>query len=455
MSTTHSTEEAVKAPRRSPSGRALVRFLSSIKLGIVLMLAIAASAVLGTIVPQGDESAIQSLQMSEGTKHLLLAIHAQNVYYSPWFLGLLALFFVNLLVATWRVGLPRLRVALRKPPEVTVSVQERYHLNKVVLPEQPLDDVARAFKAARYRVYPNRHGGLIAHKGRWSRFAPLVTHLGLFMVLLGALASGLTSFKASVPMFEGETLPARHIIEHMAQQRGAFASSQHDWDIRVDRFWMDYYDNQTVRQYHSAISILREGQVVATKSIFVNDPLVYDGVWFYQAFWGVGAVQVQVAGKAMRVDMEEASRFGMEGTLSRIVPIGTQQYALWLRNEKAPLTLLLLDPKTFAPTPVANVAAGQTTLIAGVPVRFEKPVLYSGLQTKADPGIPVVYTGFLIVILGSMLAFFAVRTAWVGPLPAGGYLVSGKANRGQYAFQRELVKLATQLGAKGNATHGA
>jgi len=442
---------APDAPARDLSPRkslwpSFVRFWSSIKLGIGLILAIAAASTLGTVIPQGDASVIQNLPTSESTKQILLALGANNVYYSGWFLTLLGLFFLNLWMATQVMVLPRLRVGLRKPPEVPVEAQRQLHDVTVPLPPQPLETIARALKNAGYRLYPSRRGGLIGHKGRWSRFAPLVTHIGLFTILIGGIWSGLTVFKAQVPMFPGEQVRMTEIVDGLAQPRGPLARRDRDWSVRLDRFWMEYYDANTVRQFYSNLSILKDGKVVETRKIWVNEPLVHDGVWFYQAFWGVGAIDTRIGQEARRIEMRPGDPLGLKGTLSQIVTIGRAKYICYLQGEREPLVILRFFGGGRRPEPVAVIAPGETRPVEGVAVTFRGPVLYSGLQVKADPGIPVVYTGFWVVMLGTALAFFGLRQVWVNP-DGDGYLLSGKANRGRQAHRLELVKLTGSLGA--------
>jgi len=448
-------EETRPAPAAGSFWPSFIRFWSSVKLGIALILAIALASVIGTVVPQGDASVLDSLKVSETTKHLLLAIGANNVYYSGWFMTLLALFFLNLWVATQVMVIPRLKVGLRKPPEVTVAIQEKHHDNKVYLPAQPIEAIARAFKKAGYRVYPARNGGIVAHKGRWSRFAPLATHIGLFTILIGGILSGLTVFKAQVPLFPGESIPVRQIVDQLAQPRGILTPRHGDWSVRLDRFWMDYYDEKTVKQFYSDLSIVDHGRVVAHKRIWVNEPFIYDGVWFYQAFWGVGGVNLAIGGQPRRIEMQNGEPSGLNGSLSKLVSVGKGQYILYLPSERQPLMVMRFNGGGMRPEPVAAIAPGGSTTVEGQTIAYQGPVFYSGLQSKADPGIPVVYTGFFIVMLGTALAFFGLRQVWVGPRE-GGYLLSGKANRGHAVFQRELARLAIQLGANPHEQpHGA
>ncbi len=451
MSTsTTPTEETLGSPQKPEAfWPSFTKFWSSVKLGIVLMLAIAAASIIGTIVPQGDPSGITNLKMSDGAKQFFLAIGAHNVYYSGWFMSLLALFFLNLMMSTVTTVIPRLKVGLRKPPEVSVSVQERHHDNKVYLPAQEIDSVARALKQHGYRVYQAKNGGVVAHKGRWSRFSPLVTHLGLFTILIGGLVSGLAVFKASVPLFPGETIHANQIVERLAQPRGLFARHNYNWEVRLDKFWMDYYSPDRVKQFYSNLSIVKDGKVVETKKIWVNEPFVYDGMWFYQSFWGVGGANVVVDGKPQRVELQSGEPIGLRGSLSRLTEIGKQSFIFYLPTERSDLMILRFNQGDTRPMPVAQIAPGKSATVNGSTVTFEGPALYSGLQTKSDPGIPVVYTGFVITMLGTALAFFGLRQVWVGPREDG-YLMSGKANRGHAVFQQELVRIAIKLGAKAN-----
>lgn len=458
MSTSAPSAESTP-PASTASSRAFwpsfLKFWSSVKLGIVLMLSIAASAIIGTVVPQGDATSLDALKLSDTTKHLLLGIHANDVYYSGWFLTLLGLFFLNLMVATWVMVIPRLKVGLRKPPEVSVSVQERHHDNKVFLSAEGVEAVARVLKQHGYRVYAAKNGGVIAHKGRFSRFAPLVTHIGLFTILIGAILSGLSVYKAQVPLFEGEQVTEHQIINQLAQPRGILTPDHHDWSVRLDKFWMDYYTQDTVKQFYSTLSILKGTKVVARKTIWVNEPMVYDGVWFYQAFWGVGAVDLALDGKASRIEVQNGEPFGLKGSLSKLVTIGKGRYILYLPSERQPLIVMRFNGGGVRPEPVAAIAPGSTGTVEGVRLDYKGPAFYSGLQSKQDPGIPLVYTGFVIVMVGTALAFFSLRQVWVGPKDDG-FLMSGKANRGHYGFRQELVRIATKLGATTNEpSHGA
>lgn len=417
-----------------------IRFWSSVKLGIALILAIAMGSVLGTLVPQGDPSGVLNSPMSDQAKQILLAIGAHNVYYSWWFLTLLAIFFFNLAMSTWFVCLPRLRVSLKPPRPMATSSQERLHQDRLVLPSSDPESVAKVLRANRFRVFTFPNGQIVADKGRISRFSALITHIGLFTILIGGLVSGLMGFKSQAPLFVGQEVPVNEIVK-IAHQKGALATGHYNWSVRLDKFWMDYYDPQTVRQFYSNLTIRKPGRPAEAHQIYVNKPLKVDGVTFYQAFWGVGGAKLTIGGTTRMVELENAERFKLQGSISRRVDIGKGQYFLYLPDHRAPIQIVDLD--TFQP--VAVLTQGQSTVLSGESVTYTEPALYSGLQVKADPGIPIVYAGFFTVVLGVALAFISHRQIWLSRRESGEYLMSGVANRGRFTFQQELLKIRSQL----------
>jgi cytochrome c biogenesis protein len=423
------------------SGAGFIRFWSSVKLGIAMILAIAISSILGTLVPQGDPAGIMNSPMSDQAKQILLAVGAHNVYYSWWFLTLLAVFFFNLAMSTWFVCMPKLRVALKPPRPMSEGSQERQHADRLVLPAVEPEKVAQVLRDHRFRVFAFESGQIVADKGRVSRFSALVTHIGLFLLLIGGVVSGLTGFKSQAPLFVGQEAPINDIVK-VAHQHGALASGHYDWSVRLDKFWMDYYTPTTVRQFYSTLTIQRPGKAPETHQIHVNKPLRVDGVTFYQAFWGLGGAKLAIGDSSRMIEMENAERFKLEGSISRRVDIGQGQYFLYLPDHRAPLQIV--DLGTFQP--VATLTPGQSTTLSGEKVSYLEPALYSGLQVKADPGIPIVYAGFFTVVLGVALAFISHRQVWLSRRPTGEYLLSGTANRGRFTFQQEMLKISSKLG---------
>src|SRR5205823_1395902 len=84
-----------------------------------------------------------------------------------------------------------------------------------------------------------------------------------------------------------------------------------NFDLRVDKFWIDYHDNGAVKSYNSTLTVLEQGNAVTTKTITVNDPLVHKGIWFYQSSYGDAWDQVELA----RLNIKEKETDKVVGTV--------------------------------------------------------------------------------------------------------------------------------------------
>jgi cytochrome c biogenesis protein len=72
----------------------------------------------------------------------------------------------------------------------------------------------------------------------------------------------------------------------------------------------------------------------------------------------------------------------------------------------------------------------------------------SGILLKRDPGVPLVYAGFAIALLGGGLSLLATRQLWAISDPQAGRLhVAGLCNRNLTAFAAELPALLSRAAA--------
>jgi cytochrome c biogenesis protein len=67
----------------------------------------------------------------------------------------------------------------------------------------------------------------------------------------------------------------------------------------------------------------------------------------------------------------------------------------------------------------------------------------TGLQIKSDPGIPWVYLGFGLLMVGVVMSYFSHSQIWALQTESGLYL-GGKTNRALVTFEREFCRLVEQ-----------
>jgi cytochrome c biogenesis protein len=95
---------------------------------------------------------------------------------------------------------------------------------------------------------------------------------------------------------------------------------------------------------------------------------------------------------------------------------------------------------------INTVRAGMSIPVNGVNLQILDVMGSTGLQIKFDPGIPIVYTGFALLMLGVVMSYFSHSQIWA--LQKGETLyIGGKTNRAQVAFEQEILGILDQLSA--------
>jgi cytochrome c biogenesis protein len=87
--------------------------------------------------------------------------------------------------------------------------------------------------------------------------------------------------------------------------------------------------------------------------------------------------------------------------------------------------------------------------VNGVTLKIYELIGSTGLQIKADPGIPFVYTGFGLLMLGVIMSYVSHSQIWAlredAENSVNSLYLGGKTNRAQVTFERELVSIVETL----------
>jgi cytochrome c biogenesis protein len=86
---------------------------------------------------------------------------------------------------------------------------------------------------------------------------------------------------------------------------------------------------------------------------------------------------------------------------------------------------------------VRRPGSGKPITVDGVTLIVDAIVGSTGLEIKADPGVPLVYAGFGAVMITTLVSYVSHSQVW-GLQDGANVVVAGRSNRSKYLFEKEL-----------------
>ncbi|WP_375473894.1 cytochrome c biogenesis protein [uncultured Nostoc sp.] len=429
----------------------LLPVLTNLRLAIALLLLIAIFSSTGTVIEQGQSPAFYQANYPEHpalfgflTWKVIQVVGLDHVYRTWWFLALLILFGTSLTACSFTRQLPALKAAQRWK-----YYEEPRQFQKLALSTEldngSLNSLSEILQKHRYKIFPDpeKENLLYARKGIVGRIGPIIVHIGIVAILLGGIWGAMTGFLAQEMVASGDTFQVTNIVD-----AGPIAAKiPKDWSVRVNRFWIDYTPSGGINQFYSDMSVLNnQGKEIDHKKIFVNEPLRYHGITFYQTDWGIAGVRVQFNNSPIfQLPMAQLNTNGngrIWGTWVPTKPDLSQGVSLLAKDLQGMVLIYDATGKL-----VDTVRSGMFTEVNGVKLKILDVIGSTGLQIKADPGIPIVYTGFGLLMLGVVMSYFSHSQIWA--LQKGDRLyVGGKTNRAQVAFEQEVLEILDRLSSQ-------
>ncbi|MCA1569815.1 MAG: cytochrome c biogenesis protein ResB [Chloroflexi bacterium] len=234
----------------------LLRLLGDARTGLVLLLLAGTANALAALLPDGPTPL-------DGWPYALL-------------LGSLALSGV----AAVAVRSPTVWREWRRP----TSVQASHATLRLALPAVPPDDVERVLRGAGYRTRRERRRDRWAIHGvrrGWSRFAGLVSHLALVVVVLGAAIGAAFGSEIVFSLLQGD----QALLD---APRSGFASA-----VRLERFTAEFGADERPRRLDTTVTFMRDGEPIREAVLRVNEPGDFDGYLVHPWTYGP-AVRLRV-----------------------------------------------------------------------------------------------------------------------------------------------------------------
>ncbi|MGD8523438.1 MAG: cytochrome c biogenesis protein ResB [Desulfobacterales bacterium] len=456
------------------------KFFASVRLTIVLLLTLAATSIIGTLIPQNQSPDDYVNAFGAFVYRLFDVLGLIDLYHSWWFQTLMLMLAVNVLVCSIERLSVTWRIIFDRHPKFNISRFRRLQQQEEFTADGPAEQLKKGYQSiiSRHfrfqRVEETENGfAIFAEKGRWTRIGVYIVHLSVILMLVGAVIGSIFGFEGFVNIAEGDSV-----------QRIRLRNSSHmldlDFAIRCDDFDVSFYDTGAPEEFRSSLTILEQGKPVLSKDIIVNDPLHYKGISIFQSSYGELPAQkqdVQISdditlsftSKASGMIYEKKARIGqpikIPENLGKFV-IDEFRNAFNFRGQDLGaaivgtlhqtngVTVEVVLPVKFPSFdkmgPIFNQTRKDDVIISVADINANQTRAdvryYTGLQVAHDPGVWVVYSGFIFMIIGCYITFFMSHRQICVDIHASGdkcrIMVAGTANKNKLANERKVKKIA-------------
>ncbi|MEW5802765.1 MAG: cytochrome c biogenesis protein ResB [bacterium] len=457
----------------------ITKFLSSLRLTISLLIILAFTSIAGTLIQQQQNPAIYVQQFGKPLYKVFQALGLFDLYHSWWFMSLLALLALNLLFCSLK-RLPRdlklifsPKVKLTEEELKSFSSQGKFSTSSRSLDqtlETVLDSLKRSGFSCKQKIKDEGAWHIFSEKGKFSRLAFHVTHLSIMLIFAGAILGAAKGFSGYVNIMEGSR------ENTIVLRSGGQGSKQLDFAVECRKFEVTYYKDESgndtgrPKDYKSLLAIHDHGKEVLAKEIEVNDPLSYEGIYFYQSSFGE-IPQLTITVKTPQADL--VGNFAVEeGGSFRFVDKDNEEVKVRLLRYFPDFTMNQSGQAVSRSNTPNNPAAFlEITSAHGQPVQtwvFQRfpdfphaaqtgykysltstnsGKKFTGLQVVWDPGVPLVWTGCIILVIGIIVIFSVPHyRIWISISDKGKsreVIVAGNTNKNKPSFQNTFSKIIT------------
>jgi cytochrome c biogenesis protein len=451
--------------------QSLFKTLSSVQFGIVVLVAIIAVSIVGTLIPQSQPLDFYKEHFGGLINFLVTVFRFDITYRSPLFIGLLGLLGLNLTLCSV-INFPAIfRKTFR--PKVTpgAGMIEKMKVHSVV-EDTSVGDVQKAFAKSGFPLRTVDENRLFGQKGQLGYMGSTLVHISLLLFLAGGLVSLITGQRGYIMLEKGQSSSEVTLFDNTTIPLG--------FEVQLNEFTVEFYENFQSRPktYKSNLTVTMPGEQPYEKDISVNHPIMWNGFTVYQSSYGQAddVRSVAAPGDTAHVEIKPAGATGDIPPLATIEMVMGETYTIPGFSDELKISLaeLHLDFKRMQsgsnmPNPAMkidvtdngelkwSVYAFQNFPGMNMPMSedlrflFELKGIHKGPKTESeyysvlgvvkDSGISVMWAASLLMMVGLAFSFY-IRPKRVWALNNNGRILIGGTAKGDSDPLRKIVDKA-------------
>ena len=327
----------------------LIEFLGSMRLAITLLVVIAISSVIGTVLQQNKSFNAYITEFGNFWFEVFDALGLFDVYYSWWFIVIQGFLVVSVSVCVYRYAPVMIREMRENRLSVKLNSLRSFKSSSEWSSQDSEEEAAHKaeeyLQAQGYKVKSKKHDDhtvVAAKQGHWNRLGYIFTHVAILLICLGGLIDGniglkvkeffgqvelnkagvkvnsknvleindRMSFRGKMDLAEGDTKENSFAI---IQYRDGLLFQKLPFSVKLKEFKVFYYSTGMPKTFQSEISVRdHDSGKTFSQKISVNHPLRYRGYAIYQATFGDGGSKLNLQltpmspnyGKLLKKDIE-------------------------------------------------------------------------------------------------------------------------------------------------------
>ena len=415
------------------------KILSNLNLSIIILLVISIISIIGTIIEQDQN--IQYYQLNYPVKlniiqtinwRTITYLGLDHVYTTWWFLLLLLLFSCTLITCTFSRQLPGLKNA-RTWKFIPQINKNKYSLSNNLFEIKSLTNIICSLNSTHYYVF-HKKTQIYAYKGLIGRIAPVFVHISIILTLTGSMLGFFKGFTTQQMIPTGEVFHIQNTIKS-----GNYSYLPNNIIGKIDKFYMEYNSDNSIQQFYSKISLINHyGENIKKEIIYVNSPLRFHNITFYQTDWKINSLRIRIGKRNIQKKVNK-TKLGNTNIWFTNIPItSTSQVFLIITNLRD--KILMYNEQGNL---INSISINESTKINKKNVTITEIMTSTGLQVKTDPGLQIVYTGFFILMISTAISYLSYSQIWV----SNKYYVKqelnikGITNRAKLSFEEDLKSI--------------
>jgi cytochrome c biogenesis protein len=414
----------------------LFRTIADLRFSIFILLLISLCSIIGTVIEQDQSIETYKLNYPLTTPILgfltwdkILQFGFDHVYKTWWFFLLIFLFGCSLISCTFLQQFPSLKVARRCQFFRTTEQFYRLKISTILTNFSSRKILARIQKN-QYSIFQQKNI-VYCYKGLIGRIAPILVHLSMILILAGTIVGSLFGFKAQEIVPKTEQFHIQNILT------SGQLTTIPETSVRINDFWINYTKSKTISQFYSDLSVLDlEGSEIERKTISVNYPLIVKGLYYYQTDWNLIGLRFQTANN-------QTFEYPLVNAFNN-------QNKVWLTwvpknlNLKEGCIVIIDNLEGYCSIyDKSGIFLGNLELNESLNFNdsliFLEIISSTGLQIKTDLGIPIIYSGFFLLMISTLISYITYSQIWIVENQKK-FFIGGTTNRAIFDFELEFFK---------------